>query len=151
MRSKNKAKHLFSLSCGSKKIEDDAETERKGEMWEGGGEEGEREREREILRAGCPAVSDSGFAFGAKILLKICSRYSTRAVPAADDSRGMEQGEGEAEQRETEQRQSRGRAVAAAAAAQIGAKFKDASMKKRPATAATSTATSTSALAAAPA
>lgn len=43
------------------------------------------------------------FCFWRKNLLKICSRYSTRAVPAAaDDSIGKGQGEVEAEQREAE-------------------------------------------------
>lgn len=55
----------------------------------------------------CPAVSDSGFAFGAKI----CSKFAAgirrgqcrqQRTTAADDSIGKGQGEVEAEQREAE-------------------------------------------------
>lgn len=59
---------------------------------------------------GCESETDSGFAFGAKNLLKISSRY-----------------EGSGSEREVEESGRRGGGAAAAAAAQIGAKFTDAS------------------------
>lgn len=91
MRSKNKAMHLFSLSCGSTKST--TMRKRKG-------------RGNDRVRGRCcgPGSPDAlpgcvrfRFCLWRKYLLKICSRYSTRAVPAAADEG---RGEGEAQQQQ---------------------------------------------------
>lgn len=73
MRSKNKAKHLFSLSCGSTKSTTMRKRKGRGEWQRDGGGEGvEGDVAGPVLLMPCPAVSDSGFAFGAKI----CSKFA---------------------------------------------------------------------------